>query len=138
MDEHDEQTCRIAAILGGDDVPVSLESLARYRDYLSRNLAMPCIMTGIDNPAWEEKYVFGYDTETEREALKKEHPSSTDIYELKRFEDLIDEGLGILVKVKRVADNRRFIIDLAVLRATDATSKNYGLLDDYSAWFSDR
>lgn len=138
MNEHNEQKHRIAAILGNDDVPVSLESLTLYRDYLSHALIMPCIMTGIDSPAWEEKYVFGYDNEAEHEALKKDHPAARDTYELKRFEDLIDERLGILVKVRRVADNRRFILDLGLLRAIDTTSKNYGILDDYSAWFGRR
>jgi hypothetical protein len=135
MDECDKQEQRIIEILGEGNVPVSLESLTLYRHYLKKNLDMPCIMTGIEDPSWEEKYVFGFDDTTEYETLKKDRPSYTDIYELKRFEDLIDEGLGILVKVKRVRDNRRFILDLALLREADKTSKNYTLLNDYLAWF---
>jgi hypothetical protein len=47
----------------------------------------------------------------------------------------MDEVVGITVKVKRVNDNQRFILDLAWLKAVDETSKNHALLDDYSAWF---
>jgi hypothetical protein len=135
MDKPIKQEQRITEILGADNLTVTLESLTLYRDYLRKNLDTPCIMTGIEGFSWEEKYVFGYDDKTEYEALKKKQPSYTDTYELKRFEDLIDEDTGILVKVKRVNDNQRFILDLASLKAVDETSKNYMLLDDYSVWF---
>ncbi|MCX5805832.1 MAG: hypothetical protein NT010_07170 [Proteobacteria bacterium] len=134
MDKCIEQDQRIAEILEAN-LEVTLKSLTLYRDYLRINLDTPCIMTGIEDFPWEERYVFGYGDKTEYEALKKEQPSYTDIYELKRFEDLVDENTGILVKVKRVNDNKRFILDLASLKATDETSKNYTLLDDYSVWF---
>ncbi|MCX5808414.1 MAG: hypothetical protein NTX36_03410 [Proteobacteria bacterium] len=134
MDEPIKQKQRITEILGADNLTVTLESLTLYRDYLRKNLDTPCIMTGIEGFSWEEKYVFGYDDKTEYEALKKKQPSYTDTYELKRFEDLIDENTGILVKVKRVNDNQRFILDLASLKAVDETSKNYMLLDGYSVW----
>jgi hypothetical protein len=135
MEEFDEQKQRITEILGADDPAVTLKSLTLYRDYLRRNLDTPCTMTGIEAFPWKERYIFGFDDTTEYEALKKKQPSYTDIYELKRFEDLIDENMGILVKVKRVNDNQRFILDLASLKAVDETSKNHILLDDYSVWF---
>jgi hypothetical protein len=135
MDERRKQEQRIAEILDAGNLTVTLESLTLYRDYLRKNLDMPCIMTGIEDFPWEEKYVFGYDDKTEYEALKKKQPSYTDTYELKRFEDLIDEGTGILVKVKRVNDNQRFVLDLASLKAVDESSRNYTFLDDYSVWF---
>ena len=135
MERNDEWRRRAAEILGADNLTVSLKSLTLYRDYLRKHLDTPCIMTGLEGFPWDEKYVFGFNDEAEYETLKKNHPSCTDVYELKRFEDLIDEDAGILVKVKRVEDNRRFILDLAALKAQDAASKNYMLLDDYSAWF---
>ena len=135
MEKQDEHKQRTEAILGPDSLTVSLRSLTLYRDYLSRHLEMPCVMTGIESFPWDGKYVFGYDDPAEYEALKKDQPSFTDIYELKRFEELIDENAGILVKVKRVRDNRRFILDLASLKAVDGSSKNYTLLADYSLWF---
>jgi hypothetical protein len=138
MAQHDDREQRIEKILGPDNLTVSLKSLTLYRDYLRRHLDMPCTMTGIEGFPWDNKYVFGYADEAEYEALKRDHPSHADVYELKRFEDLIDEDAGILVKVKRVKDNRRFILDLAWLKAVDASSGNQGLLEDYSAWFISR
>jgi len=134
MEEFNKQEQRIVEILGADSLAVTLKSLTLYRDHLRKNLDTPCVMTGIEGFPWKEKYVVGYD-EAEDEALIKKQPSHTDVYELKRFEDLIDEVAGILVKVKRVNDNQRFILNLVSLKAVDETSKNYTLLDDYSAWF---
>jgi hypothetical protein len=135
MDEPINQEQRVTEILGAEDLTVSLRSLTLYRDYLRINLDMPCTMTGIEGLPWEEKYVFDFDDTTDSEALKKKQPSRSDIYELKRFEDLIDKVTGIVVKVKRVSDNQRYILELASLKAVDETSKNFTLLDDYSAWF---
>ncbi|MBP1747912.1 MAG: Calcium binding protein [Deltaproteobacteria bacterium] len=135
MEKHDEQAEEVKALLGPDYETVSLKSLTLYRDYLRKHLEIPCVMTGIEDFAWDGKYVFGYNDTAEYEALKNDQPSSTDIYELKRFEDLIDESAGILVKVKRVKDNRRFILDLASLKAVDEPSKNCRLLANYSTWF---
>jgi hypothetical protein len=135
MEKSNKQEQRIAEILGADGLAVNLKSLTLYRDHLRKNLDTPCIMTGIEGFPWKEIPVLDYDDETEHETLKKKQPSYTDIYELKRFEDLIDEVHGILVKVKRVNDNQRFILDLASLKGVDETSKNYTLLDDYSVWF---
>ena len=138
MGQHDDREKRIAEILGPNNLTISLKSLTLYREYLGKHLDMPCIMTGIEGFPWDKKYVFGYADEAEYETLKKDHPSPTDIYELKRFEDLIDENAGILVKVKRVKDNRRFILDLAWLKAIDESSENHTFLDDYSSWFVNR
>jgi hypothetical protein len=135
MEESNIQEQRIEAILGRDSLAVTLKSLTLYRDHLRKNLDTPCIMTGVEGFPWRGKPVFDHDDTTGYEALKNKQPSCTDIYELKRFEDLIDEVHGILVKVKRVDDNQRFILDLASLKGVDETSKNYTLLDDYSVWF---
>jgi len=136
MENSGERDRRIAEILGADNLEVTLKSLVLYREYLRNNLDTPCTMTGIEGFPWEEKYVLGFGDKTEYEALKTKQPSYTDIYELKRFEDLIDEGTGILVKVKRVKDNQRFILYLASLKATDEGSKNFMLLNDYNVWFA--
>jgi len=135
MEKSNTQKQRIAEILGADNLAVTLKSLTLYRDYLRKNLDTPCTMTGIEGFPWKEKPIFDYDDKTEHGALKEKKPSYTDIYELKRFEGLIDEVHGILVKVKRVNDNQRFVLDLASLKGVDEASKNYALLDDYSVWF---
>jgi hypothetical protein len=135
MKELNKQEQRIVEILGVDNLVITLKSLTLYRDYLRKNLDTPCIITGLEGFPWKEKFTVGYDDKTDYEALKRKQPSCTDIYELKRFEDPINEAVGISVKVKRVNDNQRFIIDLAWLKAVNETSKNYTLLDDYSVWF---
>jgi hypothetical protein len=136
MEKSNKQEERIAEILGADSLAVTLKSLTLYRDYLRKNLDTPCTMTGVEGLPWKEIPVFDYDDKTEYEAVKSKQPSYTDIYELKRFEDLIDEVHGIMVKVKRVIDNQRFILDLASLKGVDKASKNYMLLDDYFSWFA--
>jgi hypothetical protein len=135
MEESDKQKQRITAILGVDNLTVNLKSLTLYQEYLRKNLDIPCVMTGIEDFPWEERYIFGFSNQAEYESIKSNQPSNTDIHELKRFEDLIDENHGIAVKVKRVIDNKRFILDLASLRATDEKTYNYTLLDDYAFWF---
>lgn len=135
MEKSNKQEQRIAEILGAGSLAVTLKSLTLYRDHLSKNLDTPCIMTWVEGFPLKEQPVFNYHDKIEYEAQEKKQPSHTDIYELKRFEDLIDEVHGILVKVKRVNDNQRFILDLASLKGVDETSKNYTLLDDYSVWF---
>ncbi len=135
MDDTVTQEQRITEVLGADNITVTLKSLTLYRDYLRKNLDASFTMTGVEGFPWEGEYAFNPDDTADREALKRKQPSPADIYELKRFEDLIDEVTGILVKVKRVNDNQRFIVKLASLKATDETSRNFTLLDDYSAWF---
>ena len=136
MQEFNKQEQRIAEILGADSLAVTLKSLTLYRDHLRKNLDTPCVMTGIEAFSWNEKYAVDSDDKTERETLEEKQFSYNDIYELKRFEDYIDEVAGILVKVKRVNDNQRFVLYLVSLKAVDETSKNYTLLDDYSVWFA--
>jgi hypothetical protein len=136
MAEPTTQEQRVAEIVGADNMTVTLKSLTLYRDYLRKNLGTSCTMTGVEDVPWEEKYVFGFDDTTNQGVPKTKQPSRTDIYELKRFEDLIDEVTGIIVKVKRVNDNQRFILELASLKAVDEASRDFMLLDDYSVWFA--
>jgi hypothetical protein len=131
----DAQDTRISAIFGGKIPDVTEESLETYRSYLQENLELPCQLTGIEDFAWEEYYVFGPGSQKEYENLKKTRPSYRDKFNLVSFEELIDENVGILVEARRVSDRRKFTIPLAELGATEKKSKNYQLLDDYSVWF---
>ena len=135
MSEFDEQDARISTIFGGEILDVTKESLETYRAYLQENLESPCQLTGSEDFAWEEYYVLGPGSQKEYESLKKTRPSYRDTFNLVSFDDLIDEGAGILVEVRRVSDRRKFTIPLAGLEATEKKSKNYQLLDDYSMWF---
>ena len=135
MSEIDDQDKRISAIFGGEIPDVTEESLETYRAYLQEHLELPCQLTGIEDFDWEEYYVIGPGDQKEYENLKKTRASYRDKFKMVSFEDLIDEGAGILVEVRRVSDRRKFTLPLAELEATEKKSKNYQLLDDYSVWF---
>jgi hypothetical protein len=68
-------------------------------------------------------------------SLKKTQPSYTDKFALISFVEDIDEWYGLLARVQRASDKKKFILPLADLKSTDRKSKNYQLLDDYSVWF---
>jgi len=91
-------------------------------------------MTGSDDFRWEEFYVLGPGDKREYEKLKKTRPSYTDEYEILTL-DNYDLDCGIFVNVRRISDNKRFILPLADLKALDETSENFTLFDDYSMWF---
>ena len=69
----DKTQKRIMAILGQegiDDIFRSDENLQVYLEYLKNNVEHPCLVTGMEDFPWEEKYVFGYGDEKEYEKLK--------------------------------------------------------------------
>ena len=134
MCELDDQDKRIEQILGKFDMDVSENSTSKYMVFLKRNVELPCRLTGIEDFQWEEYYVLGPGNKKEYEKLKKRQPSYTDIFDLIGFEKDLDENNDILVKVKRLSDNKEFILPLADLKSTDEGSKNFDLLDDYSVW----
>ncbi len=109
--------------------------MQRYLDFLSENLDKPCLLTGIEDFKWEEKFVFGYGSQGEYKKLKQTRASYRDTFELVAFEKL-DDCSNIFVKVKRVADKKKFSLQLFELKAVDEKSKNYQLLDDYSVWIT--
>ena len=138
----DTQEERIAQILSDGDVDneekqeKSNGTIAKYLHYLKENIEFPCIVTGIEDFPWEEKYVFGYGNKKEYEKLKKENPSYKDRFEILDFiedEDYNDDQ--IFVSTKRLSDQKEFILELDYLKAVDKKSKNYQLLDDYSVWY---
>lgn len=136
MSDYDEQEERIAGIFGGDEVPdVDGRTLGVYFAYLKKNLEFPCQLTGIEDFPWEERYVFGYGSESEYEKLKKTKPSYTDTFELLAFDEKISEDQGILVNVKRLSDKKKFTLPLADLECVNEESKNYQLVHDFVVWF---
>ncbi len=136
MADFEEQEQRIAKVLGKKAVPsVSHATLQKYLAYLKQAITLPCLLTGIEDFPWEERYVLGYGSKAEYERLKTTQPSYTDTYELVSFEDEEDDMRGLLVKVKRKSDKKNFVLPLAELKAVDEQSKNYELLHDFSVWF---
>jgi hypothetical protein len=133
------QDRRIADIFGQDKVPkVTEATLAIYRAYLTQHLAMPCLLTGIEDRgcfAWETSYIFGPGNKQEYAQRKKKQASYTDTYALLRFEDAYDVDDGLMVTVRRVSDKKRFALPLKNLKATEGQSSNAQLLHDYVVWF---
>jgi len=137
--EREQQDQRIATIFGTPKVPtVTEETLAIYLGYLTQHLEVPCQLTGIESLgcfAWEASYIFGRRRRKEYAQRKQHQPSYTDTYTFLSFEDAYDPYDGLAVKVKRVSDNKRFVLPLANLKATEKPSNNAQLLDDYVVWF---
>ena len=133
----DKTQKRIMAILGQediDDIFRSDENLQVYLEYLKNNVEHPCLVTGMEDFPWEEKYVFGYGDEKEYEKLKKTNPSYTDTFTLMEFE-LIAEREQIFATVERLTDKKQFSLPLEDLEAKSKKSPNYQLLEDYSSWY---
>ena len=133
----DKTQKRIMAILGQDDIDDifrSDENLQTYLEYLKNNVEHPCLVTGMEDFPWEEKYVFGYGDEEEYEELKKTNPSYKDTFTLLEFE-LIPEAERIFATIERVTDKKPFSLPLEDLEAKSKKSPNYQLLNDYSYWY---
>ena len=132
-----EMKKRIMAILGKenqDDLFRSDENLQVYLEYLKNHVEHPCLVTGMEDFPWEEKYVFGYGDEEEYEKLKKTNPSYKDTFTLLEFER-IPEVERIFATVERVTDKKQFSLPLEDLEAKSKKSPNYQLLEDYSSWY---
>jgi hypothetical protein len=137
MPKLDKQDQRIADIFGAKDVPdVTNETLETYLAYLQQHIEMPCHLTGIESFEWEEDYMYEDGDMREHKRLRKTLPSCMDKYELLNFDSDIDPEDGILVNVKRVSDNKTFVLALANLEATKRKSVNRQLLNDYAIWFT--
>ena len=117
----------------GNDNERSIQNASRYRNYLMENLALPIVVTGMEDFPWEEPYVIGGWSKHKYEKLKKTNPSYTDTFELlslgppNEFEDIV-------AKVKRLSDGKKFEIGLSWLCCTDEESEEYTLLQDYGVW----
>lgn len=134
----DKQQKRIIAILDvedEEDTGVTDENLKRFLNYLKDNLELPCLLTGIEDFSWEERYVFGYGDKKEYEKLKRKNPSYTDTFKLLEFDEFQPNEEQIFVKVERVTDKKQFLLPLDNLEATQRKSRNYQLLDDYAVWW---
>lgn len=132
----DEEEKRISAILPEDNLSVNVETQNIYYDFLQKNLEKPTILTGSEDFSWEEKYLLGGWSKKEYEEMKKDHPSYTDKFEFIELTDIIDDLYGIIVKVRRISDKKRFELPLCDLKCCDRKSKNYNLISDYSFWMT--
>ena len=93
-----------------------------YLEYLKNKIQKPCLLTGMQDFEWEEPYLLGGWSQKVYEKLKLTQPSYRDQFELIGFVNEIDDLKGILVKVKRVADNKKFDLPLWDLKVNDFRS----------------
>ena len=140
-----EENIKIAKILGAElqsneepecipeEVEVNEKNLQKYHDFLKRNIGMPCYLTGREDFAWEEKYVFGAGSKNEYERMKKRKASYTDTFKLLLMQLDSYEGV-VFARVKRMSDNKKFTLPLDELKSEDKKSPNYKILEDYSSW----
>ncbi len=134
-----EQFARVEAIVGGELVAfeTAIEKLAAH---LRSSLQLPCEVTGIEDFQWEERYAIGGWSPAEYRRLKKTQPSCRDRYQLLSIDsDGASEWTmcndDIAAHVRRTSDGREFVLGLSELKATDASSANHQLLDDFAVWF---
>ena len=79
MGKMDDQDDRIQTILG-DDCGRNSDTLDIYARYLKKTLELPCLLTGLEDFPWEERYVLGGGDKKEYERLKKDTPSFRDLF----------------------------------------------------------
>ncbi len=136
----DSQEVRIAQILANGDIDneemqeKSPETIKKYLRYLKEKIEFPCIVTGIEDFPWEERYILGPGNKKEYEKLKKDNPSYKDKFEILNFYENEDYDEQIMVRVKRLSDKKEFVLELDYLEVVDKKSPNYQVLDDYSVW----
>ena len=135
----DAAFARADAILGGRDLDRD-EALDLMLAHLKANLQMPCEVTGVEDFNWEEPYVLGAWNRDRYRRLRKTQPSYRDRYQLLALDRegasewmMFDEDIA--AHVQRVSDGRKFTLGLTELKATDKSSPNYQLIDDYAVWF---
>jgi len=141
MKKEDIQESRIRAVLGGDEKPVSEETVHCFCDHLKKSLRLPFEVAGSEDFSWEEFYVIGPGDEEEYRQLKKTQPSYKDRFDLLEMDPELEsewmlfpgEDIGALVR--RKSDGQQFWLGLAELEATDRKSANHQLLEDYVVWF---
>jgi hypothetical protein len=139
FDGVDEDEDTYFAILGSKKISTTTNNVKRYYLYIKENMTLPCMLTGIESMGydfgWEEKYDFGYGSKKDRDAIRKNRASYHDTFEFLEFiPKEIDEYETIPVRVRRIDDNKIFILRLDELQASDEESSNYQLLDDFSCW----
>jgi len=128
----DDQEIRIEKILGRD-CKKSMSTALKYKKYLSTSIKLPCLLTGVEDFPWEERYILG-GSKKEYQKLKEENPSYTDKYELIELLEPEAEEFEIIAKVKRITDDKIFQIGLSWLESTTKNDSNYRILNDYSVW----
>jgi len=135
--DYKRQEKRIESVFPMDLIDISkrTETIEIYKEFLEKNLEFPIKITGIEDFAWEEFYIFGPGDKQEYEELKKTRPSYHDTFNMIRIDKYYDDDYGLFAKVTRLTDKKRFQLPLADIKAIDNKTQNYQMLDDYAVWF---
>jgi hypothetical protein len=131
-----EEENRILDVLKSSDSSLTDKNQKTYLKFLSENLQKPCILSGMQDFEWEEPYLFGGWSQKEYKKLKMTQPSYTDLFEFINVCNEIDDWKGIIIKVKRLSDEKQFNLPLWDLKVVDEKSPNYLLVSDYSSWMT--
>lgn len=126
---------KLYAILGTQNLEVNLKNQKKYLSYLNQALQKPCILTGNQEFAWEEYYIFGDGTQKQHEKQRKTKASFMDEFKLLGLSEKISKSDGIMVELERVSDRKKFMLPLWQLEEVEPTTKNSELIDDYVTWF---
>jgi hypothetical protein len=134
-DDEDDADDRLLTVFGAKKVPrVSNKTLTVYREYLVKHLSPGCLVTGIEDFPWEERFVFGEGDPVEYAKLKKTNPSYKDHF---RIVDILPQpspDQDLVAHVERLSDGKQFEIELSYLEAEDSDSDDYMYLEDFSTW----
>ena len=126
---------RLKEVFGCGEIPqVSKKTLKAYHHYLTKHLTPGCLVTGTEDFLWEEYYILGPGDQDEYEELKRDNPSYTDKF---RLIDILPEASShddLVARVERLADGKRFDIELSWLEAIDKKSQDFVLLKDFAVW----
>mgnify|MGYP005843106537 CR=1 FL=1 len=129
-DEEDEDD-DLKKILGSDNIDFNEKNIKTYRNYLQKNITLPCLLTASDDEVdWKS-----YDLKSKNRKIKP--LKHTDVFTLVGFPEQIDRVLGVLVEVERVSDQTKYILPVGDLETVEINSKNSELLDDYLMWILD-
>ena len=126
---------KLEEVLGTTIFKVNQTNLKKYLKYLKKNLAIPCLVTGVEEFEWEEYYTVGPGSQKEYQKLKKTQPSYTDEFNILKLDNKLDVRDGILAVLERTTDNLKFTLPLAKLEGVAEDSVDAKLLQYYGIWF---
>ena len=126
---------KLEEVLGTTTFKVNQTNLKKYMKYLKQNLAIPCLVTGVEEFEWEEYYTVGPGSQKEYQKLKKTQPSYTDEFNILKLDNKLDVRDGILAVLERTTDNLKFTLPLAELEGVVEDSVDAKLLQYYGIWF---
>ena len=126
---------KLEEVLGTTTFKVNQTNLKKYLKYLKQNLAIPCLVTGVEEFEWEEYYTVGPGSQKEYQKLKKTQPSYTDEFNILKLDNKLDVEHGILAVLERTTDNLKFTLPLAKLEGVAEDSVDAKLLQYYGIWF---